>query len=156
MENNILSLRKSRGNSKYKLKSAIELTHKIPKIRRKNRFLASSSLSWAYFKKPRTSCVRPKGLPWKLIGKQILSTKPKLRNSEKNLHHCKFIYLSVWNLSPTRVLLDPLPWSKRVICIGWQGFMSAICQRDILGEFQSKMIVFWVQYGVLLFPLNRP
>lgn len=92
MENNILSLRKSRGNSKYKLKSAIELTHKIPKIRRKNHFLASSSLSWAFFEKPRTSCVRAKGLPWKLIGKQILSTKPKLRNSEKNLHHCKFIY----------------------------------------------------------------
>ena len=37
---------------------------------------------------------------------------------------------SLWKLSPTRVLLDPPPWSKRVICIGWQGFMSAICQRD--------------------------
>ena len=31
MENNIYSLGKSRGNSKYKLKSLIELIHKIPK-----------------------------------------------------------------------------------------------------------------------------
>ena len=37
---------------------------------------------------------------------------------------------------------------------------KVLCQRSvnetILGEFQSKMIVFWAQYGVLLFPLNRP
>ena len=125
MENNIYSLRKSRGNSKYKLKSLIELTHKIPKMRQKNHFLASSSLSSAILEKPRTSRVRPKGLPWKLIGKQILLTKPKLRISEKNNLHC-----ILWKLSPTRVLLDPPPWSKRVVCIGWQGFMSAICQRD--------------------------
>ena len=96
MENNIYSLRKSRGNSKYKLKSLIELTHKIPKMRRKNHFLASSSLSSAFVEKPRTSRVRPKGLPWKLIGKQILLTKPKLRISEKNNIHCtKEIYLPV-------------------------------------------------------------
>ena len=159
MENNIYSLRKSRGNSKYKLKSLIELTHKIPKMRWNNRFLASSSLSLAILEKPRTSRVRPKGLPWKLIGKQILLTKPKLRISEKNNLHCiKEIYLPV------------LPESclQHVYCSirrhGQRGsFVSddkVLCQRSvnetILGEFQSKMIVFWAQYGVLLFPLNRP
>ena len=37
---------------------------------------------------------------------------------------------------------------------------KVLCHRSvneiILGEFQSKMIVFWTLYGVLLFPLNRP
>ena len=157
MENNIYSLRKSRGNSKYKLKSLIELTHKIPKMRWKNRFLASSSLSLAFLEKPRTSHVRSKGLPWKLIGKQILLTKPKLRISEKNNLHCiKEIYLPV------------LPESCLQHCSirrhGQRGsFVSnvkVLCQRSvnetILGGFQRKMIVFWVQYGVLLFPLNQP
>ena len=157
MENNIYSLRKSRGNSKYKLKSLIELTHKIPKMRRKNRFLASSSLSLAILEKPRTSRVRPKGLPWKLIGKQILLTKPKLRISEKNNLHCiKEIYLPV--------LLESCLQHCSIRRHGQRGsFVSdvkVLCQRSvnetILGGFQRKMIVFWVQYGVLLFPLNQP
>ena len=159
MENNIYSLRKSRGNSKYKLKSLIELTHKIPKMRRKNRFLASSSLSSAFLEKPRTSRVRPKGLRWKLIGKQILLTKPKLRISGKNNNLCtKKNYLPVLSESCL----------QHVYCSicrhGQRGsFVSddkVLCQQSvnetILWEFQSKMIVFWAQYGVLLFPLNRP
>ena len=157
MQNNIYSLRKSRGNSKYKLKSLIELTHKIPKMRRKNRFLASSSLSLAILEKPRTSHVRPKGLPWKLIGKQILLTKPKLQISEKNNLHCiKEIYLPV--------LLESCLQHCSIRRHGQRGLfvsdVKVLCQRSvnetILGGFQRKMIVFWVQYGVLLFPLNQP
>ena len=37
-------------------------------------------------------------------------------------------------------------------CVGRQRSVN----ETILGEFQSNMIVFWAQYGVLLFPLNRP
>ena len=37
-------------------------------------------------------------------------------------------------------------------CVGRQRSVN----ETILGEFQSKMIVFWAQYGVLRFPLNRP
>ena len=158
MENNIYSLRKSRGNSKYKLKSLIELTHKIPKMRRKNRFLASSSLSSAFLEKPRTSRVRPKGLRWKLIGKQILLTKPKLRISEKNNLHCiKEIYLPVLSESCL----------QHVYCSirrhGQRGsFVSddkVLCQRSvnetILGELQSKMIVFWALETKIRLPISQ-
>ena len=37
-------------------------------------------------------------------------------------------------------------------CVGRQRSVN----ETILGEFQSNMIVFWAQYGVLRFPLNRP
>ena len=37
-------------------------------------------------------------------------------------------------------------------CVGRQRSLN----ETILGEFEGKMIVFWAQYGVLLFPLNRP
>ena len=37
-------------------------------------------------------------------------------------------------------------------CVGRQRSVN----ETIRGEFQSNTIVFWAQYGVLLFPLNRP
>jgi len=91
---------------------------------------------------PRTS--------WKLIGNQILSIKPKLRISEKILlHRINEIYLPVLSESCL----------QHVYCsIGRHGqrqsFLSddkVLCQpsvnKAILGEFQSKMIVSWQQYG---------
>ena len=60
---NICLLGNSREKQKYKLKTLIELTHKMAKIQEKKRILVSSSFLPALFIKQQTSLVRPEGLP---------------------------------------------------------------------------------------------
>ena len=111
----------------------------MPKIRRKKRLLACSSLSRCCFEKLRTSRTRPKGLPWKLIiGRHIVNQSTSMEITEIQLHSIQRILFtrSLWTQHPTLGSHAPQPWSKRVICIEWQGFIATSCQRD---QFQGNM-----------------
>lgn len=52
------------------------------------------------------------------------------RENSSSPYQWNLLTRSLWKLSPNRVLLYRPPWSETVISVGWQGFISAICQQD--------------------------
>lgn len=110
----------------------ITLTHNMPKIQRKNLLLACSALSSRLWWKPQTSLVSPKGHLWKLKGKDVLLTKLANENRKRTpLYNLKCLFTrSPWRLRQEVELRYRPPWSKRISCIVWPGFLSTSCQQE--------------------------
>ena len=114
------------------MNSPLQLTHKTPKMWRGKHLLACSLLfPFFRFKLQRSRTSSEELITWKLISKHIWLTRSGRRNHRKpSLQNQSNIFTcSPWKRHLALVLHVQLPWSNRMLCIGWHGFATS-CGQD--------------------------